>query len=94
MDEPCTLAIRRTESGYLFRVVGRGTMQASPTVQEFVCSALDDGADVVLDLSACEYLDSTFLGCLLILDKRGSGAAGSFTVHASDLVRQKLLHKA
>jgi len=69
-------------------------MHASPTVQNFICSTVEGGADVVLDLSACEYLDSTFLGCLLILQQRGSCATGSFAVHASELERHKLLYKA
>ena len=91
MSEPCTLAIRRSESGYLVRVVGRGTMHASPAVQDFICNVVEDGADVVLDLSACEYLDSTFLGCSVMLHQRASRATGSFAVHACEDDRRKLL---
>ena len=94
MNAPCTVEIRRTETGYFLSIVGRGTLHASRTVKEFICNAVEDGAEVTLDLSACEYLDSTFLGCLVIVQQRGSRADGSFAVHANQLVRHKLLHKA
>ena len=46
-------------------------MQQSPTVHEFICRLLGaEAGTVVLDLNACTYLDSTFLGCLLDLHKR------------------------
>lgn len=91
MSDPCTLTIRRTASGYVFRVAGRGTMRESPTLRDFVCGAMEDGADVVVDLAGCEYLDSTFLGCLVLLHKRGQTCDGSFAVLAEDCVRKKLL---
>ena len=94
MCEPCTLTIRRTESGYVFVVSGRGTLRSSPTVQKFIREAIDNGSDVVLDLSDCEYLDSTFLGCLLILHQHGTRSAGSFAVHAGEAAQQKLLSGA
>lgn len=45
-----------------------------------------------MDLSDCNYLDSTFLGCLVILHKRGCGHGNRFHVHANGPVREKLLH--
>lgn len=91
MNETCTLTIRRTETGYVFRIAGRGTMRESPAVRDFICGAIEDGADVVADLSACEYLDSTFLGCLVLLHKRGQSDRGSFAVHADETTRNTLL---
>ena len=91
MRESCALEIHRISSGYLFRVIGRGTMHASPTVQKFICGAIEDGSGVVLDLSACDYLDSTFQGCLVLLHQRGREHAGTFAVHAKEPVRRKLL---
>ncbi len=91
MGDACTLTIARTESGYLFRIAGRGTMRESPSVRDFICGAIEDGADVVLDLSACEYLDSTFLGCLVMLHDRGKSQDGSFAVFAEQSKREKLL---
>ncbi len=91
MGEPCTVTIYRTETGCVVRLVGRGTMRESPAVRDFVCGAIEDGADIVLDLSACEFLDSTFLGCLVLLDKRGKDRGGSFSVHAGESARKNLL---
>lgn len=63
--------VARTDAGSIIRIEGRGTMRQSPTVREFACRLLGaEGGVVELDLNACTYLDSTFLGCLLDLHKR------------------------
>jgi hypothetical protein len=69
-----TVKVGRTADGYCVRVEGRGTMKESPAVMEFAAGTLARGAGVVVDLTECDYLDSTFLGCLLTLYKRGSAA--------------------
>jgi anti-anti-sigma factor len=56
--------------GYLIRITGRGTLRESPTLKEFVMKCSQHGeSTVVIDLMACSYLDSTFLGCLVTLHK-------------------------
>ena len=75
--------VARTDQGCCVRIEGRGTMKESPAVQEFVSRTLGpSGAAsagaaragaVTVDLSGCEYLDSTFLGCLLGLYKQYGG---------------------
>ena len=97
MSQSSELTVARTEQGYVVAVVGQGTRIQSPAVRDFISGALEDGASVVLDLSACNYLDSTFLGCLVILHKRSaakeSGCDGQrFCIHAGEEVVQKLLH--
>jgi hypothetical protein len=97
--------VGRTANGCCIRVEGRGTMKESPAVQEFVARTLDldaaakpgepaCGGAVAVDLSRCDYLDSTFLGCLLGLYKQyggrgaregspvGGAGRGRFTVTA------------
>jgi anti-anti-sigma regulatory factor len=66
---PCTLKVAQTETGCCIRVEGQGTMQQSPTARDLAVRTLegDPSAVVVMDLSACTYLDSTFLGCLMDL---------------------------
>ena len=65
------LEIGRWDEGFLIRVVGHGTLNTSPAFKEFVIQCLAHrGARVVVDLSDCEYLDSTFLGCLIGMQKR------------------------
>src|SRR5687768_10917844 len=71
------LKVGRTGAGYCVRVEGRGTMRESPAVEEFVARSMGgDPVTVVVDLTACDYLDSTFLGCLLGLHKRFGKRAG------------------
>ena len=92
MSQSNAISVARTQSGYLVSVRGQGTRQQSPAVRDFISGAMEDKANVVLDLSQCEYLDSTFLGCLVILHKRSCEQGERFRVHASDEVIKKLLH--
>src|SRR5437764_877285 len=90
-----TFAIRvaRTAAGFLARVEGWGTMRESPLLQGFAGECLDrDASSLVVDLSACGYLDSTFLGCLVGLHQRFSrGNPPRFVVAAGPEQRQRLL---
>ena len=69
------LQVVRTADGFLIRIQGRGTLKASPALEQFVRTSLGSDHRIVVDLSRCEYLDSTFLGCLLKLrlHLQGSG---------------------
>jgi len=62
----------RTDHGYVIRIEGRGTMRESPAVREFAAQCLDQQRELTIsvDLSACDYLDSTFLGCLVGVHRR------------------------
>ena len=98
MASASAVLVARTADGCCVRVQGRGTMKESPAVQEFVSRTLvDDGAGeaaagtVTVDLSACEYLDSTFLGCLLGLYKQFDGRGGGrFSITAPPATLAKL----
>jgi anti-anti-sigma regulatory factor len=83
--------VGRIRSGYRIRVEGRGTLRESPAVHEFAGHVLQDGAStLVVDLSACHYLDSTFLGCLVDLHKRhGSEQPPRLLIAASPAVRRQ-----
>lgn len=91
MPQACKIGIHRTEDGYLLHLDGRGTLRESPAVRDVVHAAIQDGAHVVLDLSDCTYLDSSFLGCLVILHQCGDDASGSFSVVANETIRKSLL---
>ena len=67
MGTTTTLQVGRTADGFLIRIQGRGTLQASPALEQFVHGSLQANQRIVVDLSNCDYLDSTFLGCLLKL---------------------------
>jgi anti-anti-sigma regulatory factor len=89
------LRVGRTASGFLVQVEGRGTVSESPALQEFAVQSLDGPSGpstVVVDLSHCDYLDSTFLGCLVSLHRKYNRTSPHrFQVAASRDQRQKLL---
>ena len=87
----CDLCVARTSDGYVVRVQGKGTSAHSPSLAEFVkgCLTANSQDSVAVDLLGCEYLDSTFLGCLLKLQQ--TGTAKRFQVIADDAARKRLL---
>ncbi|SRR5260221_5199513 len=59
------LVARSADLGFI-KVVGRGSFQNSGCLKAFYQQLLKDGVNrFVVDLDACTYLDSTFLGILL-----------------------------
>lgn len=66
------LKVGRTTTGYVVRIEGRGSVHESPGLKALALEALDasPATDLTVDLSDCEYLDSTFLGCLVGLHSR------------------------
>jgi anti-anti-sigma regulatory factor len=59
------LVARSADLGFV-KVVGRGSFQNSGCLKAFYQQLLKDGVSrFVVDLGACTYLDSTFLGILL-----------------------------
>jgi anti-anti-sigma factor len=87
----CALSVAKTDSGYVIRVKGNGTSAESPTLADFVsqCFNLQPQADVAIDLLGCDYLDSTFLGCLLNLQRADKNSR--FQVVADSAAQQRLL---
>lgn len=80
------LSCAPTETGCLVRVLGRGTMKESPSFRAFVQRCLSGNRKqvVTVDLSDCDYLDSTFLGCLIGLHKLGGEANSRLQFFAAD----------
>ena len=88
------LKIAPTEAGCVIRVEGEGTMGQSPAAREVALNTLgaDPKAVVVFDLSACEYLDSTFLGCLMDVYRQfGRTQPPRYFIAADAAQRKKLL---
>src|SRR3954470_14503915 len=85
------LKVARTATGYCLRVEGRGTLRESRSAVEFAAKPLETpGTTLVVDLGACDHLDSTFLGCIVEMQRRAARAGpGKFTVSAApDKVRK------
>jgi anti-anti-sigma regulatory factor len=93
MPNLSTLKVSRTSLGYRIRIEGRGTMRESPTVHAFAKHVLEsEPVAVVIDLSACDYLDSTFLGGLIDLHRRyGEPSPPRLRLAASPEARERLL---
>ena len=63
------LRVSPTAKGHLIRILGRVSFRESRAFSEFVNSLLGEDGEIVVDLAECQHLDSTFLGCLLMLWK-------------------------
>lgn len=84
--------IARSSDGYVVSLLGPGTLSTSHAFREFVRQSLDSGLCVVVDLEACEYLDSTFMGCLIGLHKMSVRSGGNrFQIYAAEACRLRLL---
>lgn len=85
-----TLKAACTADGCVLRIEGRGTLKESHVARELAMRTLEGatGASMIFDLCDCEYLDSTFLGCLINLHK---DFPGRFTIAAPPATCKKLL---
>jgi anti-anti-sigma regulatory factor len=92
MSARSTTKVSRTRTGYRLRVEGRGTLRESPAVHGLIRHLLENEPTcVVLDLAACEYLDSTYLGALIDVHRRfASEPPVRFQVAANEVCRQRL----
>ena len=81
-----TIRVGRTENGYAVQVEGRGTMCESRALHDFAMGVVADQQGTLdVDLTLCEYLDSTFLGCLVDLYKKfGRSESNRFHVVANE----------
>lgn len=86
---PATLKIACIAGGSCIRVEGRATMKESIAAREMAARTLgaDPGISVTIDLFDCDYLDSTFLGCLVELHRNHKGRFRT----AASLEKQKKL---
>ena len=93
MSGNCTIKAAQTNHGVVVQLEGKGTFRESQSLDEFVTKSLERGDDkVVVDLDSCSYLDSTFLGCLLILHRRfGSDEPRRFLIIACAETQKRLL---
>jgi anti-anti-sigma regulatory factor len=79
--ETSKILVARSGNLGFVKVVGRGSFQNSGCLKTFYLQLLKDNVDkFVIDLDACTYLDSTFLGILLGLGLKLK-AAGNGLLH-------------
>ena len=66
-----------------FKVDGRGTMQQCSSLRRHAEACITAGAmRINVDLRDCTYMDSTFLGTLIFLDKQLRQRQGRFSLIA------------
>lgn len=87
MISPSSVLVGNLGRTVWIKVDGRGTFQNSPGVKEFVKQMIQRGhRDFVVDLEACELMDSTFMGTLagvaLRLREIGQGTLRAINVNA------------
>jgi anti-sigma B factor antagonist len=91
MSERAKITVARFAQGVSVQVDGAGTMAESPVVHAFAEEILKTTTQqVIVNLSGCSYLDSTFLGGLVGLLKRHGGEPGRFAIFAPAPRRQSL----
>lgn len=77
-----------SEHGCFFAVRGRGTWVHCDAFHEAALAMLDERRTTILDLTECDYLDSTFLGTIYELVRRGEDDGVSFTLQrVSEVLR-------
>lgn len=76
------------------QVIGRGTMRQSPALRELVEKSLAVGPVVLrIDLRQCMYLDSTFLGTMVLFKRIIGRRGGQFSLVAPSVECCQLLKK-
>jgi anti-anti-sigma regulatory factor len=83
------------DQSIVFQIEGRGTMKQAPALRARAETALADGVHrVQVDLRRCGYMDSTFLGTLLLLLRAVKGLEqGEFTLVSPSAECRQLLEK-
>jgi anti-anti-sigma factor len=71
--------IKETHGDVIVEVVGlsRATLKEAETFKQTLSNDIETGArKIVVDLRECEFIDSTFLGALVVSLKRLTGLGG------------------
>lgn len=90
MNEAKVLAANK-EGVVQIRVVGRATFKISRELREYILQTLDDGVySVIIDLSECNGMDSTFMGVMAMIGLESKGKASVLVVNASEKLRSLL----
>ncbi|MCA1993662.1 MAG: STAS domain-containing protein [Coleofasciculus sp. S288] len=95
MPEPLTLTVslRGTrevrENCQLYRLTGLLDAFSEATFRKVVSKYIDEGpANIILDLSKIDFVDSSGLGALVQLVKKAQGAGGSLQIVTNPRVTQ------
>lgn len=72
MTTAFSCAVGLTRESLVIRVEGHATREHSPAFVTSISAIVERscGQRLVIDLDSCQFLDSTFLGCLVVLYRR------------------------
>lgn len=92
MVEPSTgISVACVKNRVCARVAGRGTFQNSQPLRLFALKKIDQGHKVfVIDLSACQGMDSTFLGMLAGIGLRLRQIGPAASIHLVNIKPRNL----
>lgn len=91
--EPPQLDVGTLDGGLYLHVLGAATQRACPTAMRLVdgfLAAHSPPITVTVDLAGCDWVDSTFAGCLVGLRKRLGGAGAVRLSRCNEACRQSL----
>ena len=94
-DETITIDIKSEHNGeaLIFTLHGTLDVATSPSVRAALLEAADDGKhEIIVDLSAVEFLDSTGLGALIGAHRRALEKGGRVRLVCTDGPIQRLLN--
>jgi len=85
------ILVAREEAIVQVRVVGRATFKISEDLRDFGIKVLKEGVKgIIVDLSECLGMDSTFIGVLAMIGLSARGNAEVVIVNASDGLKKLL----
>jgi len=83
--------VARKEDILQVRVIGRATFKVSRELREYGVQTVNDGMkNIIIDLSQCNGMDSTFMGVLAMIGLEAKGKARVLVVNANEKLRNLL----
>lgn len=91
MEDEAKVLVAEQDGIVAFRVIGRATFKISTELRTFAEKALaGDAIGIIVDLSKCTGMDSTFMGVLAMIALRGRGKVNLVLVNANEMHRNLL----
>jgi len=82
------ILVAKQEGCVQIRVLGRATFKISQDLRDFGAGVLQENvSSIIVDLSECQGMDSTFLGVLAMIGLQGRDTAGLVIVNADEAHR-------
>lgn len=97
MADDSRVLVGQIENGFLVKVVGRGTMEFCSQLFELLSGKIDTSpqpglGNIYFELSEANYLDSSFIGVIVSIEKKVKKAFGNevIVINPTDKVKEIL----